>query len=74
VGVWCVGGGWVTVSSPEYTRMKKKPCKRWFTGLVVIYMCLFVSLHNLSLVCRPSRVVRGGGVSRREIETKKTEN
>ena len=30
-------GGWCgPVLSPEYTRMKKKPCKRQFTGLGVI--------------------------------------
>ena len=40
--VWLLGrvmdveGGVVTVSLPEYTRMKKKPCKLVFTGLGVV--------------------------------------
>jgi hypothetical protein len=53
---------------------EKKPCKRRFTGLVVVHRHSCISLDSLSPVCSPSRAVRRGGVSRREIETKKTEN
>jgi len=73
---WCHGcGGWCGhCFVARVHENEKKPCKRQFTGLVVVYMCSFISLDTLLPVCRPSRVVRRGGMSRCEIETKKTEN
>jgi hypothetical protein len=65
-GVWC---GHCFVA--RVYENEKKPCKRRFTGLVVVHMYSFISLDALLPVCRPNRVVRRGGVSRREIETKR---
>ena len=52
---------------------EKKPCKHWFTGLIVVYTCSCTSLYGLLPVCSPSRVTRRCGVSHREIQTKKTQ-
>ena len=70
---WACGASEVSVVARVHEN-EKKPCKRWFTGLIVVHRCSYTSLESLLPVCSPSRVVRRCGVSHHEIQTKKTKN
>ena len=47
-----------------------KSCKPMFTGLVLVSRAHYISLGRFQPICSLSRVVRRGGTSRHEIESK----
>jgi hypothetical protein len=67
VSVMDVEGGHHQFVIPEYTRIKKKPCKHRFPGLFVVTRTDYVILSYFQMAYSPSRGIRVGGMSLSEI-------